>query len=199
MTGEKKQTIKSLSQELCILKEQVKEIDLLKLQLVELEKIIKNLKINKDLTEEPPIRENLKEPIKCNRCEKSFNLKKKLKSHVLETHPRKIECKTCDKVFSQNCELEVHIKTQHQTITEYQCDLCDTKFVLRWRLLKKQKNHLGQETKKCHYFNNGKICPFEDIGCMFAHELSETCKYDIICSNQLCSYQHTKHQKKNQE
>ena len=41
-----------------------------------------------------------------------------------------------------------------------------------------------------HYFNDGKVCPCEDIGCMFAHELSDICKFDQTCRNELCSYKH---------
>ena len=56
MAGEKTKTIKSLSQEVDILKEQVKEIPLLKIKLLEFEKMFNNLKPSKDLTEN---RENL--------------------------------------------------------------------------------------------------------------------------------------------
>ena len=47
------------------------------------------------------------------------------------------------------------------------------------------------EYKKCHYFNNRKTCPFDEIGCMFAHETSEMCRFDKICNNKLCPFQHT--------
>ena len=187
MTGEKKKTIKSLSQEIDILKEQVKEIPLLKQKLSEFEKVINDLKLRKDITEE----ENLRELIKCIQCDKSFDLKKKLKKHLRETHPRSVKCKTCDKVFSENCELEVHIKTDHQEINEYGCDHCDKKFVLKWRLSKHRQNHSNKLIKKCHYFNNGKICPYEAIGCMFAHEIADSCKFGQICGNKLCSYTHS--------
>ena len=90
----------------------------------------------------------------------------------------------------KNCELEVHIKNQHE-VKEYTCDFCDKTFVLQWRLLKHQENHTNPTWKKCHYFNNEKDCPYEEIGCMFAHEASEICKFGQMCSNKLCSYQHT--------
>ena len=136
MAGEKKKTIRTLSQEVDLLKEQVKEIPLLKMKLLEFEKMFNNLKSRKDF---PENREKL-EVIKCNHCDKSFGLKKKLKKHLCDTNTRENKCKTCDECFSENCELETHIKTQHSDNTEYGCDLCDKKFVLKWRLSKHLQN-----------------------------------------------------------
>jgi hypothetical protein len=63
---------------------------------------------------------------------------------------------------------------------------------LKWRLSKHLQTHSSTTTKKCHYFNNGKACPYEDIGCMFAHEHSDVCKFGQGCRNKLCSYKHKK-------
>ena len=168
------------------MKEQVKEIPFLKQKLLEFEKVFNNLKLSENSISE----ESLKEMTKCVQCDKSFDDKKKLKKHLRETHPRQIKCKSCDKVFSENCELEFHIKTDHVERPEYGCDLCGKKFVLKWRLAKHLQNHTSKSTKKCHYFNNGKICPYEDIGCMFAHETSDMCRFGQVCANKLCSYKH---------
>ena len=197
MTGEKKQTMKSLSQEILILKEQVKEIDPLKQKVLELLEMIKNLNIKENDTDINSVKEILQIANKCDICERAFTTKKKLKKHIQETHPTKIECQTCDKVFTKNCELELHIKNQHE-VKEYTCDSCDKTFVLKWRLLKHQENHKNPTWTKCHYFNNEKDCPYEEIGCMFAHEASEICKFGPMCSNKLCSYQHTTSQYKTQ-
>ena len=116
-----------------------------------------------------------------------------------DKHPSTIEFKNCDKVFTKNCDLEMHIKTQHKTLNEYKCDMCDKKFVLKWRFSKHEENHKNKNRRKCHYFNNEKYCPYEEIGCMFAHEASEICMFDEICSKKLCSYKHTRSQKKSQE
>ena len=51
--------------------------------------------------------------------------------------------------------------------------------------------YTSENIKKCHYFNNKKKCPFEDLGCMFAHRDSEICKFDQMCSKNLCSYKHS--------
>jgi hypothetical protein len=53
------------------------------------------------------------------------------------------------------------------------------------------KIHSDRSTKYCHYFNNGKVCPFEELGCKFLHILSEKCKFDQLCYKKLCSYQHS--------
>jgi hypothetical protein len=29
----------------------------------------------------------------------------------------------------------------------------------------------------CHYFNNDKKCPFEELGCKFLHSVSQICKF----------------------
>ena len=43
--------------------------------------------------------------------------------------------------------------------------------------------------KHCHFFNNGKPCIYEDIGCMFLHEESDQCKFKN-CINNLCPFKH---------
>ena len=50
----------------------------------------------------------------------------------------------------------------------------------------------NKNVKKCHYFNNSKICPIEDIGCKFAHEDSEKCYFFDRCRNQLCQFKHNR-------
>ena len=50
--------------------------------------------------------------------------------------------------------------------------------------------HINKNTKKCHYYNNAKKCPFEEVGCKFVHEASEKCFFLNTCSNQLCQFQH---------
>ena len=138
MAGEKKErkTIKSLSQEICILKEQVKEIEPLKKTVVDLVKIVENLKIDNNFiqVQGKSVRENLQEVTKCNECDKTFESKTKFKKHKLEIHQTKIKCNDCDKEFTKNCELEVHVINEHQSVQKFQCDLCDKTFVLKWRL-----------------------------------------------------------------
>ena len=49
----------------------------------------------------------------------------------------------------------------------------------------------GHETERfCHYYNNQKNCPYEDIGCKFKHEWAPDCKF-LTCKNILCQFKHT--------
>ena len=49
------------------------------------------------------------------------------------------------------------------------------------------------ETKTyCHYFNNNKVCPFNDIGCMFKHSESDKCRFGENCQFKLCQFRHHK-------
>ena len=55
--------------------------------------------------------------------------------------------------------------------------------------------HTESRIRACHYYNNNKHCPFEDLGCMFAHKLSEIFKYGKHCKIRLCSFQHVNNSK----
>ena len=46
--------------------------------------------------------------------------------------------------------------------------------------------------KCCHFYNNDKICPYEEIGCKFKHEVSNKCRYDKNCHIKLSQFKHTK-------
>ena len=45
--------------------------------------------------------------------------------------------------------------------------------------------------KICHYFNDGKSCPYEDLGCKFKHKVSKECPFQDKCYRKLCQYKHT--------
>ena len=111
-------------------------------------------------------------------------------SHKVDKHAHKVKCKLCDDIFDKNFELEVHIKTYHGSETKFECNQCSKTFVLEWRLKKHQGIHKEQNTRKCHYFNNQKKCPFEEIGCMFDHTYSGICMYKDKCDKIMCSFQH---------
>ena len=187
MAGTKKLTLKTLSEELKIVKEQAEQISVLNERINKLENIIEDMKQNQN----DDRKTNSRDVLKCRKCDKTFQSNKSLKKHVSENHPLSINCKTCKDSFTRICDLEVHIKTEHETSPDYKCDQCDKTFVLKWRLQKHKQNHASTELKKCYYFNNNIACPFEDLGCMFPHELSGACKFDSKCSTKLCPYQHT--------
>ena len=109
---------------------------------------------------------------------------------MVENHSQRSKCKICEEIFDKNCELEVHIKESHPEKEHFDCDQCDSKFILKWRLKKHQEMHTQSVTTKCHYFNNKKKCPFEALGCMFEHTHSSMCKFGESCTRELCSFQH---------
>ena len=43
----------------------------------------------------------------------------------------------------------------------------------------------------CPFYNNGKYCPYENIGCKFKHEVSKMCKFDKTCVKKLCQFKHS--------
>ena len=130
-------------------------------------------------------KENL---VKCHLCESTFNDKGSLKKHHIAKHPKNLKCEHCEETFQLNWRLESHMKIHKQAKT-FECDKCEKVFVLKWRLEKHQKIHDQTKTKHCHYFNNEKVCPYDDIGCMFRHETSSWCRFEK-CSNKLCQFRH---------
>ena len=126
----------------------------------------------------------------CTKCEESFQSKKVLKAHMKTVHPKVVKCNVCEETFDENFNLELHIRLKHEESRNFECNQCGKTFVLMWRFRKHKENHSNQNAKKCHYFNNKKDCPFEEIGCMFEHSLSDMCIYNRNCKNKLCSNQH---------
>ena len=92
-------------------------------------------------------------------------------------------------MFHKNCDLESHLNKDHKP-QKFECEKCDKTFVLKWRLIKHQRIHNSPKIKKCHYFNNQKTCPFEQIGCMFLHLPAGECRNRESCTNKLCSFEH---------
>ena len=83
-----------------------------------------------------------------------------------------------------------HIELEHENYKVFQCDKCDKSFVTNWRLQKHIQLHTEQYVKPCHYFNNGRKCPFEELGCKFLHVVSKFCTSRQKCQRHLCPYRH---------
>ena len=103
-----------------------------------------------------------------------------------------LNCNLCENTFCRFVDLETHIRTCHENHEMFTCEQCDKGFVLKWRLKKHMRIHSDRRIKHCHYFNNGKACPFYEIGCKFLHALSNTCKSGEDCDRRLCPYRHDK-------
>ena len=100
------------------------------------------------------------------------------------------KCNICGEKFGKNYQLEKHAVEVHNEKKQHHCNVCEKSFYLRWRLDKHKEVHEdAQVSKFCHFFNNDKVCPFDDVGCKFIHKLSGPCKFKV-CTNQLCKFQH---------
>jgi hypothetical protein len=112
-----------------------------------------------------------------------------LNKHIKEELRQKLHCGICDETFDKNCELEAHMEV-HAKQKEHECNQCGKLFYLKWRLKKHMEMHESKHVRKCHYFNNGLICPFDDIGCMFLHKESDICSFGSRCWKKLCPDKH---------
>ena len=73
----------------------------------------------------------------------------------------------------------------HDDVEIFECDECPKKIMFQWRMKKHMEGHIKTKVK-CHYFNNGKRCPYEDVGFMFAHETAKLCKFRENCTKEKC-------------
>ena len=51
-------------------------------------------------------------------------------------------------------------------------------------------NTYKEFVQNCHYFNNGKMCPFEELGCKLLHVFARNCKFGERCNKRLCPRRH---------
>ena len=125
----------------------------------------------------------------CKQCGFNCTRKAELKVHANENHKKEIGCTICEEIFDQTYKLELHLKTHE--VESFKCQKCDKSFMLKWRLKKHERAHEITNIKFCHYYNNTKECPFEEIGCMYQHARSEPCRFQSLCRNKLCQFIHS--------
>ena len=148
-------------------------------------------KIQTDLTSiQKAIPASAKNEFKCRMCDNKFESIHVLRCHIQASHPKEIKCKQCGKLLPNNRQLEIHME-DHSQDKKFKCEVCDKAFHLKWRLVKHKSMH-GQEgsIRKCHYFNNGKICPFEASGYKFLHKESMLCQFQSQCNHDKCQFRH---------
>ena len=194
----KKATVKDLNLELKVLCEKVIKLEE---KVVEKDMKLKELKIAVKVNEEKIIKmekmlfaseakkRSVDVRIDCKDCGKCFQYKKDLTDHIKKSHGRIYNCSICEKSFLESWKLELHSKT-HEEIVPFKCETCKKHFYSKWRLKKHEVSH-DKMGKFCHFFNNGKTCPFEEIGCKFNHAFTNKCRYDRKCSIKLCQFQHS--------
>ena len=122
-------------------------------------------------------------------CPLAFQSKSDMKKHIIAVHHRNYRCKLCEQVFETSITLECHLM-EHEADKPYKCDLCGKSFYTKWRLGKHLKQHESFDAQFCHYFNNGKFCPFEEHGCMFRHEHAQFFSKNEKCRITLCQFKH---------
>jgi hypothetical protein len=126
---------------------------------------------------------------KCKTCEKNPGSKVSLKKHKTVHEPSKnaFKCDECAKDFNEEWMLSAHLKTHKK----YKCEKCDKSF--KYLDIKKKHVLIQHENTKlyCHFYNNEKTCPFDDE-CIFLHEDSKFCKYDLVCERNFCMFKHRK-------
>ena len=109
-----------------------------------------------------------------------------------ETRKQKSQekCDQCNEVFNTKTDLESHIQNSHEK-RNYNCDKCDQVLVSEWRFKLHLKAHTKKnKTRNCHYFNSGKTCPFQKLGCKFQHSESSLCKFGDKCTFFMCQFKH---------
>ena len=132
----KKKTVKELNDNFSIFEEKLKSMEVLVDQL--------NAKVEflEKTVEEPPHKfQNIHD--ESNTIDKEYSYK------------------LCDFKCVKNKKLKVHLKEKHNK--EINCKECDKRFDETFKL----EIHLEMlDIKYCHYFNNKKHCPFEEVGYM---------------------------------
>ena len=81
-------------------------------------------------------------------------------------------------------------KMTHECSSKHSCNLCGKTFVLNWHLNKHIEGHNNKSQKYCHYFNNSKSFPFEEIGCKFPDLNAEKCIFGRKCKYKICQFKH---------
>ena len=123
----------------------------------------------------------------CHKCSKNFQTNEALKNHMRNHQDKKesVKCFECDLEFNEEWKMLAHKKNR----TNVKCDKCDK--IFRCQVIKEKHMSISHDDKivYCHYFNNGKKCPYENK-CIFIHEDSEICKYGIKCERIFCMFKH---------
>ena len=124
----------------------------------------------------------------CNNCGLVLVEGNSIQKHKKEKHGLTFKCKLCKLTFVESWKMEEHLKS-HVDADINKCSICEKEFVVKWRLDKHVLSHT-QNNKYCHCFNNGTICPFQNIGCKFRHEDAPPCRFQSRCNFNLCQFQH---------
>jgi len=104
-----------------------------------------------------------------NEDKSNSNMRDDGNKHKSDPHAKRVDCPFCHEQFEEHWKLEMHIR-MHEEAESFQCDVCNKIFHAKWRLKKHVKNHFRKDMKTCKYFKKGQFCPYQEVGCKFAHE-----------------------------
>ena len=132
------------------------------------------------------------EEMGCHDSSIKFQNKDNLRAHIKKNHHKRRGqiCPQCGITFNTIYELEAHLTGSHSQAKSIACSICNMTFVTKWRLSKHMLLHSDKKSKTCHFFNNGKICPYEEYGCKFKHEVAKECPVREKCSRSKCPLRH---------
>ena len=121
----------------------------------------------------------------CNQCDIKFKTQSEMTLHLNEKHKTPYKCKICEYEGTTLISMESHIISEHKSENILKCNDCEKSFASEIRLKKHSKKHsIGMKIKFCHYYNNGKECPYQKFGCKFRHSFPPTCNW------KLCQFSH---------
>ena len=82
--------------------------------------------------------------IESNSLKSTLKAKKTEESQSRSKPPPKPKiCEECGEQFTRNCDFETHLLSHHKE-KQFECDVCDKKFFLKWRLKKHKQAHEQQ-------------------------------------------------------
>ena len=129
--------------------------------------------------------------IVCKECNEVLENVKALKNHKQIKHQKSYKCNHCNYKARTVSGIDEHIQSRHETENVLHCDTCDKTFKSELRLKIHKNIHQSKKPIRfCHYHNNDKYCPFEQLGCKFKHEYSEFCLFKDKCNRKLCQFRH---------
>ena len=139
---------------------------------------------------EKDVKEQRKDHFQCNKCKERFSTTKELKKHKQRSVvcQASFECDQCELTYTSENQLSRH-KQKHG---KFSCKECDREF--NFEGLLEPHIEVVHKTMKifCHYFNNGKDCPFDEQ-CIFAHEDAKDCLFGNDCERMKCMFKHEEH------
>ena len=87
---------------------------------------------------------------KCDKCNKSYNIKNSYQKHLLTHNKKKYICTKCNAKFSVKSKLSRHLLT-HNDFKEFKCPQCDSAFHLKYNLKVHMRLHNNEKPYICGY------------------------------------------------